>query len=183
MIISKAWAMPDHNTFSIKPIRELIYRHWKKDSISVDIFARNNRMATFTNDLNPDTSAEYHLDAIAFVEMLRDKEVKADLVLFDPPYSPRQVSECYQSVGRKVTGRDTSAAFYGDIKNAILSICEIGSTVISFGWNSTGMGAKRGFKQIEILLVNHGGSHNDTICTVEKLTSQQLNLCVLDQLK
>jgi hypothetical protein len=176
MIINKSWAIPSHNTFSITPINNLIRRYKEDTSTSVDIFARNNRLATFTNDLNPNTEAEYHLDAIDFVEVLKAQNVKADLILFDPPYSPRQVSECYQSVGKKVTAKDTSAAFYSDIKDAILSICHIGTIVMSFGWNSTGMGAKRGFEQIEILLVNHGGSHNDTICTVEQFTKQQIDL-------
>jgi hypothetical protein len=37
-----------------------------------------------------------------------------------------------------------------------------------FGWNSSGIGIKRGFELIEVLLVCHGGSHNDTIVTVER---------------
>jgi hypothetical protein len=37
-----------------------------------------------------------------------------------------------------------------------------------FGWNSSGVGTKRGMELIEVLLVSHGGSHNDTICTVER---------------
>ena len=39
--------------------------------------------------------------------------------------------------------------------------------VITFGWNSGGIGKKYGFEIIRILLVPHGGWHNDTICTVE----------------
>jgi len=31
------------------------------------------------------------------------------------------------------------------------------------------MGKNRGFEIVEILLVAHGGHHNDTIVTVEKL--------------
>ncbi len=40
--------------------------------------------------------------------------------------------------------------------------------VISFGWNTNGIGKTKGFEIIEILMVAHGGSHNDTICTVER---------------
>jgi len=39
--------------------------------------------------------------------------------------------------------------------------------VISFGWNSGGIGKTNGFEILEILLVAHG-AHNDTICTVER---------------
>jgi hypothetical protein len=42
---------------------------------------------------------------------------------------------------------------------------------ISFGWSSNGIGLKRGFEIVEILLVAHGGNHNDTMCVVEQKTS------------
>lgn len=38
---------------------------------------------------------------------------------------------------------------------------------MTFGWNSGGIGNKYGFEITRILLVPHGGWHNDTICTVE----------------
>ena len=34
-------------------------------------------------------------------------------------------------------------------------------------WNSGGIGKKLGFEAQEILMVHHGGWHNDTIVTVE----------------
>ena len=40
--------------------------------------------------------------------------------------------------------------------------------VITCGWNSSGIGNVNGFRIVEILLVHHGGWHNDTIITVEK---------------
>lgn len=49
-----------------------------------------------TNDLDPTTTADYHLDAIDFLKLQSD--TSCDLVLFDPPYSPRQVSECYKKL-------------------------------------------------------------------------------------
>ena len=56
--------------------------------------------------------------------------------------------------------------------NEISRILRPGGISISFGWNSSGIGKKRGFEIIEILLVAHGGMHNDTICTVERKTQQ-----------
>lgn len=49
-----------------------------------------------------------------------------------------------------------------------LRIVHQGGIVISFGWNSTGIGKKYGFEKIEILLVAHGSQHNDTIVVVER---------------
>ena len=42
-----------------------------------------------------------------------------------------------------------------------------GGKVISFGWNSGGIGKTNGFEIQRILLVPHGGPHHDTIVTVE----------------
>ena len=87
--------------------------------------------------------------------------------LFDPPYSPRQVKECYEGIGNSLTSEDTKMSFWSDCKNLIADIVMIGGYVICCGWNSMGLGKNRGFKMIEILLVPHGGSKNDTIVTVE----------------
>ena len=42
---------------------------------------------------------------------------------------------------------------------------------ICFGWNSMGFGLKRGYELLEVLMVPHGGAHNDTIVTVERKTA------------
>ena len=51
--------------------------------------------------------AEYHMDAEAFMVMLSEKGVKCDLAIFDPPYSPRQISECYKEAGITVGMKET----------------------------------------------------------------------------
>ena len=105
------------------------------------------------------------MDALDFLRMFGSKSV--DGVLYDPPYSPRQVSECYKNFGIEVTQETTRASFWGNHKKEISRIIKHGGKVITFGWNSGGIGAKYGFKIKRILLVAHGGWHNDTICTVE----------------
>lgn len=40
--------------------------------------------------------------------------------------------------------------------------------MITCGWNSGGIGQGLGFEIQEILLVPHGGWHNDTIVVVDK---------------
>ena len=54
-----------------------------------------------------------------------------------------------------------------DYQDEIARIIKPKGIAICFGWNSMGLGKNRGFKMIEILLVPHGGSKNDTIVTVE----------------
>lgn len=167
--ITRAWAMPSHETFSVKPIGDLVQRHLRAATCSVDPFARNNRWATWTNDLNPACAAEYHLEAVAFLDMLHTQGVRADLVLIDPPYSPRQVKECYDAIGHTMQQGD---ALLGAIrkkrKAAIDRVLVPGGHVITCGWNTVGMGKGLGYALQEVLLVCHGSDHNDTIVTVEE---------------
>jgi len=52
----------------------------------------------------------------------------------------------------------------------------LGGFAISFGWNSIGMGKTHGFEIIEILLVCHGGAHNDTIVTVDRKVTSRMGV-------
>lgn len=174
MEINRMWAMPSKNTFDIKPIKELILRYVSMfehssdvcDYISIDPFANKNRIAKITNDLDPQYDTTYNLDAKDFLKLFEDESV--DLLFFDPPYSPRQVSESYKKLGMSVNMQTTQASFWGNLKKEVGRIVDKEGIVISFGWNSGGMGKSNGFEIIEILLVPHGGNHNDTIITVER---------------
>ena len=173
MNISRKWSMPSSDTFDVPCIGEFVKSYLRNAKVSADPFARNKRWATYTNDLNPATAAENHTDALEFLEMLRDTGVMADLVIFDPPYSPRQLAECYEQVGRASTMQDMQANSWTNWKNSISDIVPVGGVVLSFGWNSVGMGRKHSFEIIEILMVCHGGMHNDTICVAERKLSHQ----------
>lgn len=166
--ITREWAMPSGDTFAIAPIARLLDRWLVGRSVIVDPFARNSRRGTITNDLSLATEADFHMDARAFLEHLEARGVMADAVLFDPPYSPRQVAETYQSVGREVGREDTQTArLYRECRDRIVKILRPGAVVISFGWNSCGFGTARGFVRRETALIAHGAAHNDTIVTVE----------------
>ena len=168
MKFSRQWSMPNHCTFEIEPIARVIGRYIGT-GIWVDPFARTSRFSKFctmTNDLNPDMPTTHHMEALDFLQSIESESV--DGVLFDPPYSNRQIAECYQSVGRKVHMEDTQSSFYGDRKREVARILKSGGVVICCGWNSGGVGETLGFDMEEILLVAHGGAHNDTIVTVER---------------
>jgi hypothetical protein len=161
--------MPSADTFSVPPIRAFVDRYLHPALVSVDPFARNSTLCTHTNDLNPATAAQHHMDAVSFLQLLCADGVDADLVVLDPPYSPRQISECYTAAGLKAGMKDTqNAALYSRVKAAVSDITTRGAIVLSFGWNSSGMGKKYGFEPLEIMLVAHGGAHNDTICMAER---------------
>ncbi len=150
-------------------------RYLARSGVSIDPFARNKRWATHTNDLNPNTRAEHHMEARDFLRMLVSKGVSADLVIFDPPYSPRQVAEVYSEIGLTATMKDTqTASMKKECRELIRMLCKPGGVVLSFGWNSVGMGS--GFVTEEILMVCHGGDHNDTICLAERMIHKQPEL-------
>lgn len=56
---------------------------------------------------------------------------------------------------------------YRRVRNALDVLLPHGGVALSFGWNSSGFGRERGYAMREILIVCHGGAHNDTICTAE----------------
>lgn len=167
MILNRVWAMPNKWTFTIQPIHELLGRYIPAGGIGwIDPFAGFNSPAEFTNDLNPKSPAKFHLEAINFLKRLEGRDYNGGL--YDPPYSLRQIMECYEGIGHTVNKKWATTKFYSEVKTFLGEKIKAGGTVISFGWNSIGMGKKRGFIIIEILLVCHGRLHNDTIVTVEK---------------
>lgn len=172
---NRIWAMPSLETFNIKPIGEFVKRYLRDAKISIDPFARNKRWATYTNDLNQDTNAEYHLDCLDFLQMLINDKIMADLVIFDPPYSPTQIKECYNSIGLDRFYRSGEENWLKE-RDAASQLLSVGGKVLSFGWNSQGMGKERFFHIEEILLVPHGAAHNDTICLAEIKYAHQLGL-------
>lgn len=163
----RVWAMPNKNTFDIPPIRALVRQYLNASKVSVDPFARNKRWATYTNDLNPDTAAESHDEAVEFLHSLKVRGVRADLGLLDPPYNVSQAKEVYQSIGIATLPAAIASGWKAE-RNALDDLIIAGGIVISCNWNSNGMGVERGYYIEGILIVAHGREHNDTIVTVER---------------
>src|SRR4051794_15357851 len=92
MLINRHQAPPHRWTFTIRPIRELLARYVGDGQGWVDPFAGLHSPAELTNDHNPQMPAHYHLDAEVFCRQLPGPFRG---VLFDPPYSYRQIAEHY----------------------------------------------------------------------------------------
>lgn len=170
LIITRKWAMPSKHTFQIAPIAQLIHKYVGDGIGWVDPFAGENSPAEFTNDLNPNKPAKSHLHAKDFCQSLTGT-FKG--VLLDPPYSLSQVKECYDGIGVKLFKED-SQKFPQNVKEVIAPKIEHNGLAITFGWNSQGFGKNLGFELIEVLIVPHGRSHNDTIVTVERKFTNSL---------
>ena len=174
MVISRVWAMPNKNTFDILPIKNLLCRYLqdvRQKGVVVDPFANKSLWGTLRNDLNPDFDTQYHMDALKFLETLGSET--ADVVLYDPPFSIHQAVECYKSFGKdKLTTNVSSMRYWKLCKDNVARILKPHGIAICCGWTSQGMGKGRNFDMMEILLVAHGGSKNDTIVTVERKLPQ-----------
>jgi len=169
MKMSRAWAMPNKDTFSIKPIRDLIFKWIDSPILSVaDPFSNGKLICDncITNDLDESLPADFHMDALDFLKALADESI--NVMLFDPPYSPRQVSECYKKLGKTVNMQTTQSSYWTNMKKEIARVLTPSGVCITFGWNSGGIGKSLGFDIEEVLIVAHGGWHNDTICTVDR---------------
>lgn len=169
MKIDRVWSMPSRWTFSIKPFKELLDVQvgtgmFDEKGLWADPFCGKYSPAQITNDLNEELKATYHLDALEFLKSQPSNHF--DGVLYDPPYSFRQASECYKMRGLPAK-LVTSKKYWMECKDEVARITRPGGKVVCFGWNSNGMGKNRGFVMTQLLVCAHGGSMNDTICTVE----------------
>lgn len=173
--ITRQWCMPNSKTFKMLPLKEKILEYadkLKPEQVVIDPFANEHSIGEFikckyiSNDIDNSYGCDYSLDAYDFLNQFEDESV--DMILYDPPYSPRQVSECYTKLGKTVTMQDTSSGYYTKFKEQISRILKPNGIVITACWNTNGIGMKNGFEIIEIMLLAHGGAHNDTLITIER---------------
>ena len=163
MKITRKWAMPNKNTFKIKPIFELILKyigggsdyHW------IDPFANDSvfKEHFVTNDINKKFKTTHNMEALDFLKLFSDNSV--DGAVYDPPYSSYQGRKVYE--GYKGLQRPSDMYM-----RELCRIIKPQGYVISCGWNSNGMPKNRGFEKQEALLIAHGSGHNDTIVTVDR---------------
>ncbi len=163
MIISRTWVMPSIWTFTMKPVQKLLKGYGVGEGW-IDPFAGENSPAELTNDIEARETWS-HVDGLDFLKSFPLPGFAVKGVLFDPPYS---VEQCLRRYTPKQNGTAGRAEYWARCKDEIARIIEPGGLTISFAWDSTGMGRKRGFQIVEILLLCHGACHNDTIITVEK---------------
>lgn len=160
---TREWCMPHKWTFTMPPVQRLLKHYVRTGEEWADPFAGFNSPATYTNDIEEDRPTTHHMDALDFLKSFDDSSL--DGVLFDPPYS---VEQCLRKYTPKFKGTAGRAEYWARCKDEIARIVRPGGGCISFCWDSTGVGKKRGFEILEVRLLCHGACHNDTIITVEE---------------
>ena len=169
MIMNRAWVMPSIWTFSMTPVQQLFSRYDVGEGW-IDPFAGKHSPAEITNDIE-DRGAMFQMDALEFLKSRDDNSAIG--ALFDPPYS---VEQCLRRYTPKQNGTAGRAEYWGRCKDEIARIIKPGGHVISFCWDSTGIGKNRGFEIVEIMLLCHGACHNDTIVTIDTCKAKQISM-------
>ena len=164
IIMGWCWHMPARWTFEIPHIKELLDKYMGDYKGWADLFAGFNSPAEFTNDLNPESPAQHHMNAMDYVDILPDV---LNGVLWDPPFSIHQLKVSYQNLGAKSSLPDDPTGTFVSVKDKLANKIIVGGYVISLGWSHNGFGMNRGFEKVEILDIDHGGGHNCTQVTVE----------------
>ena len=153
--------MPSIWTFTMAPVKKLFIKYSVGPGY-VDPFSGENSPAEFTNDIEG-RGNKSKLDGLEFLKTFAEKSVCG--ALFDPPYS---VEQCLRRYTPKHNGTAGRAEYWARCKDEISRIVKPGGVVISFCWDSTGIGKGRKFEIVEIMLLCHGACHNDTIITIER---------------
>jgi len=173
MKIERVWAMPNKWTFKIKPIKKLLERYVQNGKGWMDPFSGMNSPAEYTNDLNPQCRAIYHMEASDFIKQLDGQYVGC---IFDPPYSLNKIKEAYMISGKNPKDIIVNSQYYALLKKLISPKIKSGGYVICFGFHSNGFGKRYGFEMEQILLIAHGGAHYDTIVTVERKMNKNIDV-------
>jgi hypothetical protein len=157
--------MPSKWTFQVRPLIDIIFRYKQDGEQWIDPFSGFNSPCEITNDLNPFAPTVFHHDAHDLISIW-DEPV--DGAIFDPPYSLTQVSRSYAGLGLKFKGKENPTGGFPKVKDWLSHIIKPRGFCISYGWNTVGLGLKRGFDPVEYLICSHGGNRNDTLVTVEQ---------------
>lgn len=167
-------------------IRALNDTHSLKRVIKIcDPFAREGFVGKLpnciSNDLNPEFDTDYNLEFKDFARVMHMKQIAFDLVVFDPPYSLRQLKDHYDGIGKDLKLWQTHN-MWGVGKNYLSHHMPVGSIVISLGWTTAGFGKKRGFekKAVHVFEQTAREDRYSLFVVVEQKVQHKLSDFILD---
>lgn len=163
--------MNTHKWKAFKKIWMSIPDSWNGEKVC-DPFARNCQIGhIWTNDINPETGANYHLDALEFLKIVPSDSM--NIVIFDPPFSTHQNDTKYEFDGES----KNIYTIPGYVKKCMKEIERIlipGGYLLKYGYNSTrhlpSLEFKKGW------LINFGGNRNDVIVSLWIMNQQKLSI-------
>mgnify|MGYP001339633545 CR=1 FL=1 len=161
MKLSRTFGMQTKDTLRCKEAFSVV-REYLEGKKVIDPFARDCLFAhPYTNDINPETKAEDHLDVEEYLEYWTIFREIFDGAIYDPPFSDRQSKEAYGQ-----SNLYTDAGKVLRVERLLGDLIIPGGYVVKFGYNSNF--SHKAFECVEIKLVRYGGSMNDMIISVHK---------------
>lgn len=127
--------------------------------ITIDPFARDCLWGfPHTNDINPETAAVHHYDALEFLDTYPPHQFKIGLL--DPPFSDRMSKDKYGTANLYAADSKKMRQIELELGNKI----ETGGIIIKLGYNSSK--PHPGFILEDFEIWNLGACRNDIICTI-----------------
>jgi hypothetical protein len=124
---------------------------------ALDTFARNCPWACVTNDADPLTKADHHMDAVDLLEYLLYEGARFGLVLHDPPFSERQAKRYPEQITNFYTTPGYQARYWSLVDQILLP----GGAVVKLGYNSNA--PRPGWTLQRLLVCAAGGTRNDLL--------------------
>jgi hypothetical protein len=138
---------------------ELVEKEYVGIEYACDPFARNCQWAEpWTNDINIDTKARWHLDAEEFLTEISDERFA--IMLLDPPFSDRMSKDKYGT--KNLYASDSGKMLRIQIKAGNLVVP--GGYFIKAGYNTNK--PHPCFDLIEVRIVAMGNCRNDVLFSV-----------------
>lgn len=144
------WEMANPETFNIKAIKK---------------FIRNNKIAGKSLDLFPHP---FKRDALEVLKELPDNSIW--LVYYDPVYTDRQQKEI-TTYTIKGTNYKSHPEYFNALERELFRVVAPKGRVLKFMHNGKRIS---GFKKIYGEVIEHGGQHSCTICTVHEKIQETL---------
>ena len=126
---------------------------------AIDPFARNDTTAyPHTNDINPNTAAVHHVDALEFLKSYENETF--EIGLLDPPFSDRMSKDKYGTANLYAADSQKMRKIELQLGNLI----KHNGVIIKFGYNSSR--PHPGFECEDVEIWNLGACRNDIIVSV-----------------
>lgn len=131
------------------------------DRVLVDPFARDCELAyPYTNDLNPNTKANFNMCAFEFLDSLERNF--ADLIIFDPPFSERMANDHYEGYGVNLYVSDN--ALMTSCLNECANVLKPNGLLLKFGHNINR--PSKHFELVELWMLEKNGHKTTTMITL-----------------
>ncbi len=144
------------------------------DGLIIDPFARNCKWADITNDINPKTEAQYHLDAKEFLDMILQKHGANSVkcLIFDPPFSERQYQKYQKESPKCLINIYSSPGSVKEIFSVVQKLIKPNGIIVKLGFNTSR--PIFDYQCTYLSITNFGGNRNDVLTTIWKNPNQKL---------